>query len=102
MVSKRRLPGSFHRSHHVQRYCTCWTFLEESITFFGELQMSNIRTRLERLEKRQNGTSFSFWDCLAGLKPPPGWQPPEDIAKALAELPDSVPDHVEDLIYQDG
>ena len=60
--------------------------------------MSNIRTRLERLEKRQNGTSFSFWDCLAGLKPPPGWQPPEDIAKALAELPDSVPDHVEDLI----
>ena len=60
--------------------------------------MSNIRTRLERLEKCQNGTSFSFWDCLAGLKPPPGWQPPEDIAKALAELPDSVPDLVEDLI----
>jgi hypothetical protein len=62
--------------------------------------MRSIRARLERLEKPQNGKSFSFWDLLNGSSPPPGWELPEDIAKALAELPDSVPDPIEKMIYQ--
>jgi hypothetical protein len=64
--------------------------------------MSNIRRRLERLEKGRDGLKFSFWDCLAGLEPPPGWELPEDVAKALAELPDTVPDLIEEAIYRVG
>jgi hypothetical protein len=76
--------------------------LEREHHQLGEQQMRSIRARLERLEKPQNGTSFSFWDLLNGSSPPPGWKLPEDIAKALAELPDSVPDPIEKMIYQDG
>lgn len=63
--------------------------------------MRSIRARLEHLEKPKNGPRFTFWDLLGGLTPPPDWKLPEDLAKALAELPDSVPDLTEKMIYQD-
>jgi hypothetical protein len=64
--------------------------------------MRSIRARLERLEKPKDGPRFTFWDLLAGFTPPAGWKLPEDLAKALAELPDPVPKVIEEKIYKDG
>jgi len=48
------------------------------------------------------GSSFNFWDLLAGLTPPPDWKVPEGLAKVLAELSHPVSDVIEEKIYKDG
>ena len=61
--------------------------------------MRNLRSRLNRLEKRRVGPSFTFLDLISGHQPPPGWELPPDIAEDIAKLSDLDPDIVEKKIH---